>query len=148
MRTIFDPAARDALLRRIDALEPDQPALWGRMNAPQMVCHLNCALRAALGELEVGPPRGPLSRPPLNWLVIHLLPWPKGKAESPPEFLATQPAAWQEDVRTLRSLLERNAARGPGATWPPSPVFGRISGRSWGVLHHKHVDHHLRQFGV
>lgn len=33
-------------------------------------------------------------------------------------------------------------------SWPPSRVFGRISGRSWGVLQHKHLDHHLRQFGV
>jgi hypothetical protein len=27
-------------------------------------------------------------------------------------------------------------------------VFGRISGRSWGALQYKHLDHHLRQFGV
>jgi len=42
----------------------------------------------------------------------------------------------------------RAAARGPSAKWPASRVFGGISGRSWGVLQHKHLDYHLRQFGV
>lgn len=113
-----------------------------------MVAHLSCTLRASLGELEVAPPAGPLSRPPLNWLVIYLLPWPKGKAQSPPEFLGTPPANWDAAVAALRSLVEQCAARGPDAAWPPSRVFGRISGQAWGVLHRKHLDHHLRQFGV
>lgn len=49
----------------------------------------------------------------------------------------------------LQGLGELDAgARGPGAAWPASRVFGRISGSSWGVLEYKHLDHHLRQFGV
>jgi hypothetical protein len=148
MRTIFDPQERDALLRRIDALAPDRPASWGRMDAPRMVGHLTCALQAGLGELAVGPAQGPLSHPPLNWLAIYVLPWPPGKADSPPEFLGRAASTWTADVSLLRSLLERSGARGPGAPWPPSRVFGRISGQAWGVLHRKHLDHHLRQFGV
>jgi len=27
-------------------------------------------------------------------------------------------------------------------------VFGRLSAKQWGVLMYRHVDHHLRQFGV
>jgi len=48
----------------------------------------------------------------------------------------------------LRDLVERFGARGARAIWPQSRVFGRISGASWGVMVHKHLDHHLRQFGV
>ncbi len=105
-------------------------------------------MRQGLGELEAGPPSGPFSRLPMNWLVIHVLPWPKGKGKSPREFLATRPTTWASDVNALRDLVERFSARGPNAPWPPSRVFGRISGQSWGVLQHKHLDHHLRQFGV
>ncbi len=35
-----------------------------------------------------------------------------------------------------------------GGAWPVSPVFGRISGRSWGVMLYRHLDYHLGQFGV
>lgn len=148
MGSLFDARDRDAILERIAKLAPDRPPVWGRFTAPEMVCHVSCGLRQGLGELETGPPSGPMSHAPLNWLVIHMIPWPKGKAQSPPEFLATRPTTWAADVGRLRDLISRFSARGPEATWPPSRVFGRISGRSWGVLQHKHLDHHLRQFGV
>src|SRR5947199_9281121 len=82
------------------------------------------------------------------WGRIHVLPWPRGKGKSPPEFLATRPTTWAADVSRLRDLVQRFGARGPAAAWPASRVFGRISGASWGVMLHKHLDHHLRQFGV
>ena len=148
MGTLFEPADRERMLERLARLAPDRRPLWGRFTAPQMVCHLSCSFRQSLGELESGPPRGPLSHAPINWLVIHVIPWPKAKAKSPPEFLATTPTTWDADVNALRELIRRFGERGRDASWPPSRVFGRISGASWGVLHHKHLDHHFRQFGV
>jgi hypothetical protein len=118
------------------------------MTAPEMVAHLIAALRAALGDLPIGPPRGPWSRPPLNWLVIYVLPWPKGKTQSPPELLNARPTTWAADGQTLRSLLLQCGERGPRGAWPLSAAFGRLSGRAWGVMMRKHLDHHLRQFGV
>src|SRR5439155_1246500 len=112
---------------------------------PEMVCHVSCDLRQGLGELETGPPTEPLAHAPFNWLAIHVVPWPKGKGQSPPEFLATRPTTWQADVSRLRELIRRFSDRGPAAEWPASRVFGRISGRSWGVMLYKHLDHHLRQ---
>jgi hypothetical protein len=146
--TLFDPRVRESILGRISRLTPDRKALWGRFTAPEMVCHMSSALRQGLGELQAGPPSGRFAWFPMNWIVIHVVPWPKGKAKSPPEFLATRPTTWETDVGRLRDLVERSSARGPAGPWPASLEFGRISGRSWGVLEYKHLDHHLRQFGM
>jgi hypothetical protein len=148
MPSLFDAQIRVAILERISRLTADRKPVWGRFTAPEMVCHVSCDLRQGLGELDAGPPSGPVAHFPLNWLAIHVIPWPRGKGRSPPEFLATRPTTWAADVSRLRDLIERFAARGAGAVWPPSRVFGRISGSSWGVMLHKHLDHHLRQFGV
>jgi len=148
MPSLFDPKVRASILDRISRLAAERQPLWGRFTAPEMVCHVSAGLRQGLGELDAGQPRGPFTRFPMNWLVIHVLPWPRGKGKSPREFLATRPTTWAADVNQLQDLVKRFAARGAGAEWPPSRVFGRISGRSWGVLQHKHLDHHLRQFGV
>jgi len=148
MPSLFDPQVRTAILDRVTRLTPERTPFWGRFTAPEMVCHVSSDLRQALGELEVGPSSVRLAWFPINWLVIHVVPWPRGKGRSPPEFLATRPTTWTADVSRLRNLIERFAAKGPAAVWPESPVFGRISGRSWGVMEHKHLDHHLRQFGV
>lgn len=148
MPSLFDPYARGLILDRISQLTPDRKPSWGRFTVSEMVCHVSSALRQGLGELAAGRPSGPMTRFPLNWLVIHVLPWPKGKGKSPPEFLTTRPTTWTADVGGLRDLVQRFGARGPSATWPTSSAFGAISGRSWGVLQHKHLDYHLRQFGV
>src|SRR5438046_437576 len=148
MPTIFDAPARNRLLERIEALKPDRRPLWGRFTAAQMVCHAADQLRNGLGEVEVKPVRRAVARPPLNWLIIHVLPLPKGKAQSPPEMLRRTPVTWEQDVLTLKDAVRRFGERGPDAEWPDSPVFGRISPKSWGVLAYKHLDHHLRQFGV
>ncbi len=148
MPSLFDAQRRHEVLERIGRLAPDRKPLWGRFTAPEMVCHVSCDLRQGLGELETGPPTGPLAHAPFNWLAIHVVPWPKGKGQSPPEFLATRPTTWQADVSRLRELIRRFSDRGPAAEWPASRVFGRISGRSWGIMLYKHLDHHLRQFGA
>ncbi len=148
MGTLFDAQDRRRIMDRIERLAPNRQPQWGRFTAPEMVCHVSTGLRQGLGEAELGPPVGPMRRWPLNWLLIHVVPWPKGKAAAPPEMLARKPTTWGMDLSGLRDLIERFGARGAGGVWPESKVFGRISGRSWGVLQHKHLDHHLRQFGV
>jgi len=148
MASLFEAGARQALLARIDRLTPERQPLWGRMSAPRMLMHIGDQMRQALGELEVAPVPGPLAHRPLNWLLIHVVPWPKGKAKSPPALCARESSDWAEDHAELKRLIERFASRGPELAWARSPVFGRISREDWGVLCHRHLDHHLRQFGV
>lgn len=115
MPSLFDARDRSAILDRIARLTPERKPIWGRFTAPQMVCHVSSALRHSLGELDAGPPSGPLAHFPVNWFVIHVMPWPKGRGKSPPEFLATPPTTWAADVTQLRDLIERFGARGSAA---------------------------------
>ena len=49
----------------------------------------------------------------------------------------------------LVGLIERFASAGPaGCTTHPHSFFGRLTPDEWAVLMYKHLDHHLRQFGV
>lgn len=146
-KSLFDAAARAALLARLDRLEPTQSPRWGRFTAPRMVSHLISAVRMALGEEPVAPVRSYLGNPLVRYLVIHVVPWPKG-APTAPEMLARVPDSWAGDVGTLKSAIERAAANGAHGDWSPHPAFGAISGTDWGVLLHKHVHHHFTQFGV
>ena len=148
MGPLFDPVDRATILRRLDALVPNRPPRWGQFSAPEMVCHVSAGLRQGLGELDAGDPVGPFRFPVINWFAIHVAPWPEGTAKSPPALLTTKPTSWDADVDGLRALIDRYGQRGPSASWPASAAFGRISGRSWGVLQWRHLDHHFRQFHV
>jgi hypothetical protein len=146
-KTIFDPAARAALLSRVDHLVATTPPRWGRFTAPRMVSHLIASVRIALGDESAAVRTGIMSTGLVRYLLIYVMPWPKG-APTAPEMLARAPESWLSDVAALKALLARAAANGPSGTWAMHPAFGRLSPRDWGALIHKHVNHHLTQFGV
>jgi hypothetical protein len=58
------------------------------------------------------------------------------------------PESWQFEIDDVNRLLDGFAQRDRDGRWPDHPVFGRMRGSSWGVLVYRHMDHHLRQFGV
>lgn len=146
MNSIWDRSARENLERRISSLSADTHAKWGKFTAPQMVSHLNEALRMALGELPVKSRKTPLKRFPLKHLVIYVMPFPKG-APTAPELLAGEPREWHGEVTRFKELLSRFGT-GSHSRMPEHPAFGRLSRNAWGRLGYKHIDHHLKQFGV
>jgi hypothetical protein len=148
MRSVRNPRTRHALIERVRQLAPDKQRLWGRMEIGQMVAHVSDQLRMALGEVELQAVRGPFRFRPMRYLVVHVLPWPKGKAKAPPEAFTTHPTTLEADRRTLVELIERFGVAPPEQLKPLHPLFGRMTPEDWDVLSYRHLDHHLRQFGV
>lgn len=150
MPSVFTPEREAELRARVERLSPDAPAQFGTLTAPRMICHLIDAYRNALGENPTRWKKGVLSTPVMRWLILYVVPFPKGKAKTARSFLATQPAEWAADVARWNELLTRIVAMGKKSAprWDVHPLFGPLSTKDWGTLIYKHTDHHLRQFGV
>jgi hypothetical protein len=147
MPTLFDPSARAKLVSRLSGLTPDRRPLWGRLDAARVQTHLAAQLRMALGDLTCRSKNTPFRYPVVRELIIYVLPWPKG-APTAPELLATEPADFEADRQALIQLVERMGTRNPEEPFGEHPAFGPLSRRAWGVLGWRHLDHHLRQFGL
>jgi len=148
MKTMWDAANAQDIRERVARLTPERPRQWGRMSVQQMVCHLSESLKMAIGELDVAPKRLPIRYTPLKQLIIYVAPFPKNAPTAPELTIAATPHSWADDLSTLRQLIDRFASHPADARWPEHPAFGRLSRRAWGVLAYRHMDHHLRQFGV
>lgn len=146
-KTLFDGEARGGLLSRVGQVNAESRAHWGKMNAEQMLTHLVESMRMALGEISPKPKNLPIRHPPLRQLIVYWLPWPKGSPTAP-ELLPSNSRALDESKRELARLVERIGERASATDWPEHPAFGKLSRRGWGVLGWRHMDHHLRQFGV
>lgn len=160
--TLLNPSARARLHARLDRLSPESEPRWGTMSAERMVCHVADHLRIALGDTEMNTARvglrfgrrevsmspGLLRFKPVRYLFVHRLPWPKKRFGAPPEMWRTAPGEWQEDIASLRALVDRVGDRKPVEAWGCHPWFGSISGQEWGSICWRHLDYHLRQFGV
>ena len=97
-------------------------------------------------EVEVSP--GLLRFKPGRQLLVHWLPWPRAKIGAPRELLTTAPSKWSEDIASLHALVDRVGDRRPVEPWGAHPWFGSVPGQEWELLCWKHLDYHLRQFGV
>jgi len=148
-RSIRHPVGRRAILQRLARLTPQHERHWGRMDAAALLPHLAAAIRMALGELRSSDtPPHPVVATLKRCLAIYVLPWPKGRIKAPSGAFDTPSAGWEEDRRIVESLIARFAETPPDQLGATHPLFGRMNLRDWDVLEYRHLDHHLRQFGV
>jgi hypothetical protein len=147
MRKLWENEARLEVLEKIRALPADRAPQWGRMNAPQMLAHTADQIRMALGEIPARSGSGMMSVWPMNYLMIHVIPWPHG-AKGPFEAFTTKPKTWDSDREALIALIDTFCEKKQQTKWPEHPLFGKLSGDDWAALSYKHLSHHLRQFGA
>jgi hypothetical protein len=147
-RSIFDAPARDALLARIERLRPDSPRTFGKMTPDQMMCHLEDSISCAVGRTPTRVKTSFMSSRFMRWLIIYVIPWPKGKAETVREMQLTKPGDFETDRERLKAALREAASRGTTASWAVHPAFGNLTGKDYGTLIYRHFDHHLKQFSV
>jgi hypothetical protein len=151
MKTLADPAVLQSIVERISRITPDRPALWGRMNAHQMLCHLVDSYQVPIGGKRASMATGIPQRTVMKYVALHVpLPWPKG-IQTRPEIDqlvgGTPPAVFEADREKLIDIIRRFAALPPTFDWIPHPIFERMSRWEWMRWGYLHPDHHLRQFG-
>ena len=150
MKSLFEPAAYDEVVRRVDTIQPDSPRQWGKMTAGQMLEHTARALEVATGR-----------KPSEQAFIGKMIGWmfwknfvgekPFGKnAPTGPEFIVTgmEPDFHRTQERLKTLLREFHALGEQGCDGHIHGFFGRMTGAEWGVTQYKHMDHHLRQFGA
>jgi Protein of unknown function (DUF1569) len=150
MKNLFEAARVEEVKERIARLKPDSDRQWGKMNAAQAVAHCSAGLEWAVGDRI--PPRLLLGR--ILGLIVK--PLALGNDEPMRRNSPTVKDLVVQDERDLGAererlcgLIDRFAAAGPkGCTTHPHSFFGRLTPEEWATLMYKHLDHHLRQFGV
>lgn len=150
MKNLFEAGVADELQERISLLQPDSQRLWGKMSVAQMLEHCSRGVESALGDFK--PPRMLIGRILGSFIKSKAL----GNEEPLRRNSPTLPALIVLDERDLSrerdrlcGLIDRFVAEGrAGCTTHPHAFFGKLTPDEWAELMYKHLDHHLRQFGV
>ena len=64
------------------------------------------------------------------------------------EFIITGNVDFNVEKENLVQIVTTFHERKKQTDWNPHPIFGDFKKEQWGKMHYKHLDHHLRQFGV
>ena len=151
MQTLDSTAIQD-VLDRLQRLRPETHALWGKMNAHQMICHLNDSFGLAMGAKTASEEITFLNRTLIKWVALYSpLRWPKGVPTRPEMDQlggGTPPAEFSHDKAALAAAMERFARRPKTFQFSRHPIFGELTEWEWIRWGYLHADHHFRQFGV
>ena len=150
MKNLYEPAAAKEIKDRIARLGPNNERQWGKMNAAQAMAHCAITMEWAVGDKTE--PRMLLGRifGPMVKSMALKDEAPMGKnAPTAKSLLVKDDRDLSKECFRLSALVERFAAAGPqGCTTNPHTFFGQMTPDEWSQLMYKHLDHHLRQFGV
>jgi hypothetical protein len=152
MKTLDSQVVVAGLLQRLQSIRPDTPPQWGKMNAHQMVCHLNDSFAFAMGIKPAGEDITFLGRTLMRWVALHTsLRWPKG-VQTRPEMDqvsggGTPPVEFERDSAALAAAIQQFAGTPRSYQFVGHPIFGELTEWEWMRWGYLHTDHHLRQFG-
>ena len=147
MKSLLTAETKQEFINRINKLTPENKALWGTMSVDQMLKHCQIALEIAVNKREIKP----------NKLIIFLfgkrilkkITGPDKFGRSLPTFKEAklpETKGFEAEKQTLINLIP--AFETQNITQKPHPAFGPMTPEQWDILHVKHLDHHLSQFGV
>lgn len=149
MESIFDTSVNQKFIERINSLTPQTKPLWGKMDVTKMMAHCSVGVKIATGEMV-------LKRNILGLLFGRIAkvvltndkPFRKGTMTAK-EFVIPDGRNFEEEKNILINYVKRFADEGESVLRKdPHPFFGKLNTDEWNGLMYKHLDHHLRQFGV
>lgn len=148
MKSIFNKTDNQEIINRISRLTPESKAQWGKMNVSQMLKHCNDATIVAFNEKDLK----------VNFIVKIMGSLMRKSILNASEFGKNSPTAkefkYNEsfDFTKVQNELIRNFSRfqqgEQSVTCLKHPFWGKMTSEDWNKLMWKHLDHHLRQFGV
>ena len=149
MKNIFDPICMEETLQRIERLHTLSQPQWGEMDVAQMLGHCSAFQDIALGN----------SCPKRSLLGIFVGKMAKSifyndkplpiNMSTIPTILIMDEKEFELEKEILIQKIKTFQKNGPeNCTTNPHPFFGKLTPEQWGKGLYKHLDHHLKQFGV
>jgi hypothetical protein len=147
---IFTEKISIEVIQRINLLEPVTAPGWGKMSVDQMLAHCNVSYEMVYENTHAKP----------NFLMKAMLklfikpnvtgtaPY-KHNSPTSPAFLIKTRRDFDEEKKRLIGYIRKTQELGEDYfDNKASHSFGHLSKEQWNNLFYKHIDHHLRQFGV
>ena len=150
MKNVFDKKDTQEIISRIEKLNLGSQPLWGKMSADKMLSH--CKITYELIYEDKHPKPNFLLKTMLRLFVKNAIvsekPYPKN-SRTTPAFLIVEEKDFEHEKKRLIAHINKTMELGQDHfDNKESHSFGKLKKEEWNNLFYKHLDHHLRQFGV
>jgi len=147
MKSLFEAETCQDILKRLDKLDENAQAQWGKMTVGQMAWHCQIPLMVAVRNKPPKKKPNPFIALFFKKSLYNDRPWRKNLPTAP-FAKAREPKNLEEELPRLKQLVSEVHDLKDREHWNPHPIFGNMTAEQWGKMQYKHLDHHLTQFGV
>lgn len=147
IKNLFEPAVKNEIIDRINKLTPQTKQLWGKMNVAQMLAHVQKPIGIAYGTHQ---PKGSFLLRLLGPLFKSQLwnenPYKQSLPTDPTFVMIGEEKEFDTEKAAVIGMVNRFTET--NIVGERHPVFGKLTKENWSKATWKHLDHHLKQFGV
>lgn len=151
MIDVFKEQDVKLLIQRIEKLKENQLPLWGNMNTAQMLAHCNVTYLYTYEPYRFEKPnflKSFLLKAFVKKYVVSDAPY-KNNSRTAPDFIISDSRDFETEKQTLIANIEKTQRLGEEYfDGLKNFSFGEMTKKEWNTMFSKHLDHHLRQFGV
>lgn len=151
MKNVYELEDVNEIINRINNLTNETQPQWGKMNVAQMLKHCNVAYDIAFEPQNFKKAKG-LKRWALKTflkpIVVNNKPYKKNSPTAP-EFKVAPKQNFENEKQSFIDNVTKTQKLGASHfNGKENLGFGTMTSTEWNALFYKHLDHHLRQFGV
>ena len=147
VKNLFDPSVKQEIIDRINKLTAQTQRQWGKMNVSQMLAHVQMPIRIAFGTHQ---PKGSFLLRLIGPLFKSKLwdenPYKRSLPTDPTFIMTNSEKEFEKEKSALLELVNKFSKE--NLVSEKHPVFGKLTKDNWSKATWKHLDHHLKQFGV
>ena len=143
---MFDTAVKQDIIDRINKLTPQTQRLWGKMDVAQMLAHVQLPISCAYGTHQVkGSFLLKLLGPFFKSVLYNEKPYKQG-LPTDSSYVVVDKKEFEAEKKGLLEKVNKFSAE--TVVLENHPVWGKLTKEQWSKATWKHLDHHLKQFGV
>lgn len=137
----------------LEKVTAEHTAVWGKMNAIQMVEHLSLSFLLGSGRISLPVSTAQEKIPVLKRILTSNKALPR-LFQNPALPSEPLPAGYSNIEESKKALLEsidfflEHYRQKPDATASHSILYGELNYEEWLIFQVKHIQHHLEQFGI
>lgn len=150
MKDIFDKTVSEELNNRLAKLTSTTKPLWGKMSVDQMLAH--CSVVYEMTYEDKHPKPSGFKKFLLTALIKNTVVGEKPYKKNSPtatQFRQTEKKNFEIEKNRLVEHINKTQSLGKKHFENrESHSFGKLTSGEWSNMFYKHLDHHLKQFGV
>lgn len=147
MKSLLNEVGYQEIKQRFDQLNEKSIRQWGKMSVAQMCWHCQYPLKIALDNKPNSSKGNWFLRTFFKKSLFNDTPWRKGLPTAP-QLKAREEKDFEIEYAKLKKMIDEFHQLKDREIWHPHPAFGSFTVAQWGQMEYKHLDHHLRQFGL